>query len=105
MAVNVNGIDMGGTTASPAHKTSPAPSTATDSGDAALQPGFRVSITSIASLLARLQQALAAQSPVDLQRVDAIRSAIAAGTYAVHADSIAQGLIHTERALAQLKRE
>jgi anti-sigma28 factor (negative regulator of flagellin synthesis) len=36
------------------------------------------------------------------QRVDAINKAIADGSYTVQVDRIAEGLIHTERALGQL---
>ena len=77
-------------------------SATTDSRNATQQPGAEVSITSTASILARLQQALAAQSPVDQKRVDAISRALAAGNYTVHVDKIAEGLINTERALGEL---
>ena len=70
---------------------------------AAQQPQTAVSITSTASLLAHLQQALSAQPAVDQDRVDAISKALAAGSYRVQGDKIAHGLIHTERALSQLK--
>jgi flagellar biosynthesis anti-sigma factor FlgM len=71
--------------------------------DATQQHQTQVSITSTASLLARLQQALAAGPAVDQGRVDAISRALAAGTYRVDGDNIARGLIQAERALGQLK--
>lgn len=103
MALNLNGIDLGGAAASSAHKTSSPQSPASSSPDATSKPESEVSITSTASLLAHLQQALAAKPAVDQDRVDAISKALAAGTYTVHADRIAHGLIQSERALGQLK--
>jgi negative regulator of flagellin synthesis FlgM len=103
MAVNLNGLNLGSTPASSASRSSAAQSTPTNLQDAAQQPETAVSITSTASLLARLQQALSAQPAVDQVRVDAISKALADGSYRVQGDKIAQGLIHTERALGQLK--
>jgi flagellar biosynthesis anti-sigma factor FlgM len=62
-----------------------------------------VTITSTAALLAHLQQAFAAQSPVDSKRVDSISKALAAGSYTINADRITNGLIHIERSLGQLR--
>ncbi len=103
MAVNLNGIDLSGTAASSAHKTSALKGTTTGSPDAAQQSDSDVSITSTASLLAHLRQTLASKPAVDQGRVDAISKALANGTYTVHADKIAHGLIQSERALGQLK--
>jgi flagellar biosynthesis anti-sigma factor FlgM len=103
MAVNMNRLDFSGAPASPANKASATLSTSTISQDATQQYQTDVSITSTASLLARLQQALAASSAVDQGRVDAISKALAAGTYRVSGDNIARGLIHTELALGQLE--
>jgi flagellar biosynthesis anti-sigma factor FlgM len=103
VAVNLHGIDLSGTAASSARKASSKQSTATSSQDAAQQDRSDVSITSTASLLAGLQQSLAASPAVDQGRVDAISKALASGTYGVSADMIAHGLIQTERALSQLK--
>jgi flagellar biosynthesis anti-sigma factor FlgM len=76
--------------------------TSLGSQDATQQKQTEVSITSTASLLARLQQALAASSAADHGRVDAISRALAAGSYRINSDNIAHGLIQTERALGQL---
>jgi negative regulator of flagellin synthesis FlgM len=102
MAINMKGIDLGGTAPSSTRTASTTQGTTASSSDATQQPGSAVSITSTASLLARLQQALAAEPAVDQKRVDAISRAIASGSYTVHADRVAEGLIHTERALGQL---
>jgi negative regulator of flagellin synthesis FlgM len=102
VAVNLNGIDLS-TAASSSRKASSPQSTTTSSQDTAQQPQSEVSITSTASLLAHLQQSLAAKPAVDQNRVDTISKALAAGTYTVNPDKIANGLIHTERALGQLK--
>ncbi len=106
MAVNLNGIDLSGTAASSTHKAASTQSTPTNAStgqDATQQPKSEVSITSTASLLARLQQSLAAKPAVDQNRVDAVSKAISAGTYKVNPDKIAHGLINTERALGKLK--
>jgi negative regulator of flagellin synthesis FlgM len=103
VAVNLNGIDLSSTTASSSRKVSSPQSTKTSSQDGTQQPQSEVSITSTASLLAHLQQSLAARPAVDQNRVDTISKALAAGTYTVNPDKIAHGLIHTERALGQLK--
>lgn len=109
MAINLNGIDLSGTAASSAQKASSAQTPATsaqDAGaqDATQQPQSEVSITSTASLLAHLQQSLAAKPAVDQNRVDAVSKALAAGTYKVNPDKIAHGLIDSERALGKLNR-
>lgn len=104
MAISLNGIGIdlsGGTAASSTRAASVAASSAKDSASSQT-PESDITITSTASLLARLQQAFAAQSPVDSKQVDAISRALAAGNYTVHADRIATGLIHVERALGQL---
>ena len=104
VAVNLNGIDLSGTAASSAHKAPSNQSTPASSQDATQQPQAEVSITSTASLLSHLQQTLAAKPAVDQNRVDAISKALAAGTYSVNPDKIANGLIHTERALGKLEK-
>lgn len=101
MAVNLNGLDLSGAPASSAPKAS-TQSASTSSQDATRQSQTQVSITSTASLLARVQAALAAKPAIDWGAVDAISRAIAAGSYKVNADKAAQGLIHSERALGQL---
>jgi negative regulator of flagellin synthesis FlgM len=104
VAVNLNGIDLSGTAASSAPKTSSTPSSPTSSQDAATQqPQSEVSITSTASLLAHLQQSLAGKPAVDQSRVDAVSKALSSGIYKVNADKIAHGLISSERELAKLK--
>jgi negative regulator of flagellin synthesis FlgM len=103
VAVNLNGIDLGGAAASSARKTSSTSGAAAGSKDAAQQPQSEVNITSTASLLANLQQSLAAQPAIDQDKVDSISKALAAGTYSVNPDKIASGLIHTERALSALQ--
>ena len=102
MAINLYGLNLGSTPASSTSKSSAAQSATTGVQDATQQPETTVSITSTATLLARLQQALAAQPAVDQGRVDAISKALAAGSYRVYSDKIAQGLINSERSLGQL---
>jgi flagellar biosynthesis anti-sigma factor FlgM len=102
MAINMSGLDLGGAPASAANKAPAAQSTSLGSQDATRQKQTEVSVTSTASLLARLQQALAASSAVDRGRVESISKALAAGSYRISGDNIARGLIQTERALGQL---
>jgi negative regulator of flagellin synthesis FlgM len=104
VAVNLNGIDLSGAAASSARKAPAAQSAPTSSQDATQQPqSAQVSITSTASLLANLQQALSASPAVDAKRIDSISKALSAGTYSVNPDKIANGLLQTERALGRLQ--
>ena len=105
MAVNLTGIDLGGTAASSTHKTSSSTSNpSTNTGqDATQEPQKEVRITSTASLLSHLQRSLATRPAVDQSRVDSIRNALANGTYKIDSSQIAGGLIDSERALSQLK--
>ena len=105
MAVNLTGIDLGGTAASSTHKTSSStanPSTSTNQ-DATQEPQKEVHITSTASLLANLQRHLATRPAVDQSRVDSISNALANGTYKIDSNKIASGLIDSERSLSKLK--
>jgi negative regulator of flagellin synthesis FlgM len=105
MAIDLKNIDLAGTASSSTRKANTAPAVAPRSAekDAPQQAGSEVSITSTASLLARLQNALASQPAVDQKRVAEISQAISNGTYKVSSSSIADGLIHSERALGKLK--
>jgi len=107
VAVNLTGIDLGGTAAGSTHKTSSSTSTSNPSSnttqDATQEPQKEVRITSTASLLSHLQRSLAARPAVDQSRVDSISNALANGTYKVDSHKIASGLIDSERALSKLK--
>jgi flagellar biosynthesis anti-sigma factor FlgM len=102
MALDLTSINLDSTAASPARKSATTHTTTADSGQTRQQPASEVSITSTASLLARMQQTLASQPAVDSTRVDVISKAIANGQYTVHAGRIAAGLIQSERALGSL---
>jgi negative regulator of flagellin synthesis FlgM len=71
-------------------------------GDAAEGQSSDVHITSTASKLASLGQALSAMPQVDESRVSTLKAAIESGTYSVDSNKIASGLIQSDRALAQL---
>ena len=105
MAVNLTGIDLGGTAASSTHKTSSSTSTPSTNTtqDATQEHQKEVRITSTASLLSHLQRSLAMRPAVDQSRVDSIRNALANGTYKIDSNKIASGLIDSERALGKLK--
>jgi negative regulator of flagellin synthesis FlgM len=107
MAIDLKNIDLASTASSSTSKTSAPHSAATRAAGAdtnAKQPsGSEVNITSTAALLANVQNTLASQPAVDQNRVDSISKSISDGTYTVRPDSIANGLIQTERALGHLK--
>ncbi len=103
MAVNLNGIDLGGSTAAgSARKASSSHGNTAGSPDAANPPQGEVSITSTASLLAQLQRSLSGKPAIDQARVDAISKALADGKYTVNPDKIARGLSQAERTLGSL---
>ena len=104
MDVNLNGIDLGGSVpAGSARKTASSDGTA-GSQDAPHQHQGEVNITSTASLLAHLQQSLRGKPAIDQARVDAISKTLAEGKYRVSPDSVARGLVQSERALDALNR-
>jgi flagellar biosynthesis anti-sigma factor FlgM len=74
---------------------------APSAADASVNSGG-VSITSAAAQLAGLEQALKALPVIDAPRVSALHSAVASGRYVMEPQSIASGLISTERALNEL---
>jgi len=102
VAVNLNGIELGGAALGPARKSSASASAAPSSQDDTAPPAGEVNITSTAALLAQLEQSLSSQPAVDATRVAALRQAISSGTYTVTPEKVASGLIGTERALSAL---
>jgi negative regulator of flagellin synthesis FlgM len=104
VAVNLNGLELSGAAMGSAQKTSASQAKTTSAQDST-QPKSDVSITSTASMLANLQQSLAAQPAVDQNRVDSITKALANGTYRIDPNKIASGLLHSERGLAPLPRQ
>jgi negative regulator of flagellin synthesis FlgM len=109
MAVKLTGMELSGATIGSARKPSASQAKTTSSQDAAPQQDATqkgdVSITSTASMLANVQQSLAAQPAVDQNRVDSISNALANGTYQIDPARIASGLIQSERGLTPLPRQ
>ena len=70
---------------------------ATDAG--APQAGETVNITRSALLLAKLEEVVRGTPAVDSERVGAIRDAVAAGTYAIDDQSVADNMIRLDREL------
>lgn len=108
MAIDLKSLDLGGTAASStanksAGKASTAPQTQSAPQQESAGGKSEVSITSTASLLSRVQQALGGEAPFDQKRVDSIRQAIGKGTYTVNPDKIAHGLVQSERVLGKLE--
>jgi len=106
MAVNLSGIGLSGTGIGTAREVPESPSPAVTQGgpeqdSAPARPG-EVSITSTASLLASLEQALGKHVPVDQKRVDSVSRAIANGQYKVDPGKVASGLLQSEHSLAPL---
>jgi negative regulator of flagellin synthesis FlgM len=64
--------------------------------------GDQVQITSTASQLASLGAKLESLPAIDQGRVAKISQALADGTYSISADSIASGLLQSDRALGQI---
>ena len=105
MAVKLTGLELSGAAMGAARKTAASPPKAASSQDSTQQQQGDVSITSTASMLASVQQSLAAQPAVDQSRVDSISKALADSSYRIDPDKIASGLLHSERALAPLPRQ
>jgi negative regulator of flagellin synthesis FlgM len=104
VAVNLNGIDLGGSAATGSTRQTPGPQASTAGSQESKQSaGGEVSITSTASLLARLQQSLGGKPSFDQARVDAISKALADGTYIVNPDKVAHGLAQMDHALGALQ--
>jgi negative regulator of flagellin synthesis FlgM len=104
VAVNLNGIDLGSSVpAGSTRKTHAVHSSPAGSQDSQSHADGEVSITSTASLLARLQQSLGTKPAFDQARVDSIRKALAEGKYTVNPGRVAQGLTQMEHALSALQ--
>ncbi len=61
-----------------------------------------VSLTNTAETLSALKKEVGDVAPVDRQKVEAIKQALAAGEYKPDADRVAQKFIEIERALGKL---
>jgi negative regulator of flagellin synthesis FlgM len=107
VAVNLTGTGLeplSGTSLGTARKaTSSQQQAQPGTQDATPQQGD-VNITSTASLLANLEQALSAQPAIDQNRVAAISKSLEDGTYTIEPAKIASGLLNFERSLNPLPR-
>ena len=65
-------------------------------GSASSQAGDQLSLTTSAQLLKELSEAVAASPEVDQSRIDAIRAAIADGSYDIDAGRIADKLLNLD---------
>ena len=72
---------------------------ATSSELSAPQAGETVNITRSALLLAKLEEIVRAAPAVDADKVDAIKTAVAAGTYQIDDQSVADNMIRLDREL------
>ena len=61
-----------------------------------------VSLTNTAETLSALKKEVGSAAPVDRQKVDAIKQALAAGEYQPNADRVAQKFLEIEQALGKL---
>lgn len=99
--LDLNGPGGLGTTADRT-QASPAQTTSTQTPAqpvVAVQP--EVEITPTAHLLARLEQQISGTPDLDQSRVDAIRQALANGTYRIDAGRIADGVLAAQKFDAQ----
>lgn len=103
-------IELNGLSRAPASPSGEAPARpepnrapARDAGSRAAASADTVSLTVTAARLQHLEENLAALPVVDEQRVEAVRQAIAAGTYRVDADRVADKLLAFEQNLSSAK--
>ena len=61
-----------------------------------------VSLTNTAEALASLKKEVGDAAPVDRQKVESIKQALAAGEYQIDADRVAQKFLEIEQALGKL---
>lgn len=73
-------------------------------GSKGVQQSAEVAISPLSSRLQAMEGAMASSPVVDSERVDAIRQAIAAGTFQVDTSRIADGLIDSVRQLLGSRR-
>lgn len=100
MPEKITGTGFRPTEASSARRTDTKPgSEAAPRKPAPPAAGDTVELTHSARLMSRLQEAVDSAPVVDAGRVQSLKDALAAGTYAVNADTIAEGMIRSEREL------
>lgn len=104
MANAITGISRSGTTSLGMRRTAPqsAYDMAVMAGGTPLQETDEVRITEVAAQLADLGGKLSALPPIDTSRVARISQSLADGSYEISASKIANGLLQSDRALAQL---
>ena len=88
---------LGGVTAEPRKETGKAGAVRGDAGSSASQASAGVSLSPLSAKLQAIESSLGTEPTVDRSRVDAIRAAIAAGTFEVDTSRIADGLIESVR--------
>jgi negative regulator of flagellin synthesis FlgM len=99
----INGIDTRTGPVSPGHAVTRTKDAASEKNSSSGNHG-EVDITRAARQLADIEQALAAQSPIDEKRVAEVAAAIEQGRYTISPDRIADQLVQLERALDRLDR-
>ena len=99
MAEKITGTGFRPTTEAPsARRTDTKPgSDAAQRKPAGPATGDTVELTRSARLMSRLEEAVASAPVVDAARVKSVKDALAAGTSAIDADSIAERMIRAER--------
>lgn len=89
------GSHRGGSTPTPTEKVAEKNSAPASAAD-------QVSLTPEAQQLRNLEQQIAAQPVVDTQKVNAVKEALASGSYEVNPDRIAGKMMSLERALGDM---
>lgn len=93
------GIDKTGVERANAAKVGAEAKPQADKSQAGAQSGENVTLSPLSAKLQSLEAKVAASSVFDAEKVDAIKSAISSGQFAVSSEKVADGLIETVKDL------
>lgn len=101
MAMEINGLNSSQTNTNKARNgqgvVTPKAGAPAEAAAAAKSSGDTVRISSQAQTLNRLQSQVGKEAPVNREKVEALKSAIAAGTYKADAQAIAKRLLESDQ--------
>ena len=102
MAMEINGLNNNQTNSTKAkssqrsNASAPVPTASGDHSVASKPNSDTVQISAEAKLLNKVSQSLGSDSPVNREKVEALRAAVADGSYRPNAQSIAQKMLDTD---------
>lgn len=107
MAIEINNVSHSSgqiTELSGQHREAAQPSTekAAEKSNAPTNRGDQVSLTPTAQQLRSLEEQVAAQPVVDTQKVNAVKDALANGSFEINAERIAGKMMSLEKALGDM---